>query len=256
MGGQSLEHTFRPKEPSSAMKEIASWRVVSELVRRYPERLTVLETHPGGGQYDMLTLIDRHRIHDLESPLEPFPGAFQFNRVGSVFINDGRQEIVWRGFWSEILAVEDPRSLIRRLSAAAGLPRIQRLPVHTPAVLVYRLIASFLSQTTLTRERWECRNGYVDTSGYGGGIAESYFAQFPGTHTRLDIREPGDVLGIPAYRFWFLVEGQEQVPRLALETATGIAWTEQGHEFVLENLYRKQPRILPLVYEVAGPLLP
>ncbi len=37
------------------LTEIASWRIVSELIRRHPEKFTVIETHPGGGQYDCLS---------------------------------------------------------------------------------------------------------------------------------------------------------------------------------------------------------
>lgn len=32
--------------------EAASWRLTAELVRRYPNRFSVIETHPGGGQYN------------------------------------------------------------------------------------------------------------------------------------------------------------------------------------------------------------
>ncbi len=42
--------------------EIASWRIVSELIRRHPEKFTVIETHPGGVQYDCLTLYDEQTI--------------------------------------------------------------------------------------------------------------------------------------------------------------------------------------------------
>ena len=36
--------------------EIASWRIVSELYRRHPGKFKIIETHPGGGQYDCLSL--------------------------------------------------------------------------------------------------------------------------------------------------------------------------------------------------------
>lgn len=54
-------------EISQQLKEILSWRLVSETVRRAPNRLRIYELHPGGGQYDCLSLntIDGIGIADL-----------------------------------------------------------------------------------------------------------------------------------------------------------------------------------------------
>ena len=43
-------------ELSRQLLEAASWRVVAELVRRHPT-IRVIETHPGGDQYDCLQLL-------------------------------------------------------------------------------------------------------------------------------------------------------------------------------------------------------
>jgi len=39
-----------------AIIETLSWRLVTETVRRAPDRLKIYEMHPGGGQYDCLAL--------------------------------------------------------------------------------------------------------------------------------------------------------------------------------------------------------
>jgi len=43
--------------------EIASWRIVSELMRRYPRKFHVIETHPCSGQYDCLALYTPDGTH-------------------------------------------------------------------------------------------------------------------------------------------------------------------------------------------------
>ena len=56
----------RPALPSRSMIEAASWHVAAELVRKAPSALTVAELHPGGGQYDCLTVIRLFEVrHDL-----------------------------------------------------------------------------------------------------------------------------------------------------------------------------------------------
>jgi hypothetical protein len=35
-------------------------------VRRYPDHFTVIEMHPGGGQYDCLSLIARDELSNLD----------------------------------------------------------------------------------------------------------------------------------------------------------------------------------------------
>jgi len=56
-----------------------------------------------------------------------------------------------------------------------------------------------------------------------------YFKDFPTAPARLAVEEPGDLLGIPAYRFWFLVRcgtAKLEGPRLGhskhLEVSRGI----------------------------------
>ena len=60
--GDNSEDEFFPdisgRDPARSILEAASWRLTAELVRRYPDRFSVIETHPGGGQYDCITLID------------------------------------------------------------------------------------------------------------------------------------------------------------------------------------------------------
>jgi hypothetical protein len=243
------EYRFAPAEPSRQIIEAASWRLVAELVRRYPDRFTVIETHPGGGTYDCLTLLDQDKASGLH--------RIDLNRVGSVFVwprGSRSGEWVWKGCWSEMVATSDPRELLDRLSEHAGLMPVTRLPPAAPAVVAYRVISAFMAHAVFGRVGWECRNGYLDSSGMSGGLRDEMFEHFPLARQRLAIREADDVLDIPAYRFWFL--NREDQPFLAVEAKNGIAWDTSGRETDLFARYRRYHRIWPVVWSVAGHLLP
>ena len=149
-------------EPSRQLVEIASWRMVAEMVRRHPG-IRVIESHPGGGMYDCLDLI----LADDPAALTP---RITVNRVGRAHFRLDTEAPAhsWDDFWCEYLAADDSREIIRRMEALAGLAAPRRLPVSTAAVVTYRFIAAFLAHSAFGLERWECRSGRYDTSGPGG----------------------------------------------------------------------------------------
>ena len=110
-----------------------------------------------------------------------------------------------------------------------------------------------LLTTQFGKDKWECRNGMFDTSGSGGGGVRSDINKFPGAKKRLQGRLPGDVLGEPAYRFWFL--RRNEMPVLCFEI-TETVWREDGSSFDLMDIYKKERRIWPVINKVAGHLLP
>ena len=232
-----------PFQPSRQLLEVASWRLVAELVRRHPA-LRVIETHPGGGMYDCLqVLLDPHSNDDRP--------AIVLNRAGSVHVlgGDTAADAYWETFWADYLSADDPRRVLDRLCGLAGLPPVRRLPPSSDATVVYSFIAAFLSSAVFGRDRWECRNGSCDSS--LGSELSTAFAAFPAARARLLERRPGDILDQPAYRFWFLID---DAPQLCLETC-GQAWDREGNEFDLGALYRTRRRLWPLVNFVARDLL-
>jgi hypothetical protein len=89
--------------------EIASWRMVSELHRRYPDLFNVIETHPGGGQYDCLSLYDHKERHIAD-----------FNRRGSLHVFAGFGDSATPGsfdIWSEMSNSEHPKITLDQISA-------------------------------------------------------------------------------------------------------------------------------------------
>ncbi len=226
--------------------EAASWRIVSEFLRRHPKRFRLIETHPGGGQYDCLSLYTLDNLRHVAS----------FNRAGRLHVfwrpcGDGR-EVEPFDVWEAMAEAWDPKSLLDQVCERIGVPVPAKLPSSTPEVVVYRVIAAFLTHSVFGVTEWECRNGFLDSSGMEGGVWKD-FQYFPGAQARLAVRLGDDILKQPAYRFWFLRKGNE--PMACLEK-TGTAWTRDGRTFDLPALYKQHKRIWPVVFEVLGDQLP
>ena len=239
--------------PSRQARESLSWQIAVLLLRLHPERLRLVETHPGGGTYDCLSLYDRS---------DHTRGDLRLNRGGSATVmhrfdgSSGPDDMTqWRSLWSEALAA-DTRTVVEELARMSRLPDVKRVPPSNPEVLSFRLLSAFLSTKAFSSTIWESRMGYTDTSGHflGDPIRHDLFAPFPELQKRLGARQDDDFLGIPAYRFWFLLRGEE--PVLGIEVTTGVIEATNGHRHDLMELYRKAGRRLwPTVLETAGHLL-
>jgi len=230
--------------------ETASWRIVSELTRRYPERFRLIETHPADGTYDCLSLHTKDTINIFHIADFNRPGSFHvFHKFGQ---DHDPEHVESFEIWQRMVHTDDMKEVLDDVARKLGLePR--KVPPSSPEVLVYRFIAAFLSHAVFGREKWECRNGFYDSSGYSGCSVRSEFEQFPGAQERLQVKLDNDFLGQPAYRFWFLIKNGK--PLVCFETL-GCAWTEKGECFDLASLYKKDRRMWPLVIGVAGGYLP
>ena len=220
--------------------------MATEVVRHSPGELRILELHPGGGAYDILTVVHPHAGQLLH-----------FNRAGSIHISatvDGVQpNSVYNTTWDRVLSESDPKAVVESLCGAARLPCKGTLPESTPPALVYRIISAFLAHATCGRILWECRNGFFDTSGEGGGPREEWFKQFPPAQKHRKVRLEDDFLGEAAYRFWFLL--RDQKPVFCMET-TGQGWDLKGSEFDLAKLYASKRKLWPIIAATLGDQLP
>jgi len=203
---------------SHQLREIASWRVASELLRRYPEHLALDETHPGGGQYDCLTLTRR-------GGREPREVIFDLNRNGSAHVRPHRPEgpaLTWTGFWEDLASARDPKEPLDRLAAAADLPLGHKPPVSNPEVLSYRVIVALLTQAAFGRINFECRQGATFPP------RRDWPGHFPGTPEA----QPSDC--------WYLLRDGE--PRLRF-TTQGVATDRHGRHHDVPDLYAEHGRL-------------
>ena len=232
-----------------SLREMLSWRLLTETVRRAPLRLRILEMHPGGGQYDCLSLytVEQEEVAHLNR-LGSFTTWATLREKGIGPASADSWDI-----WSDVHTEVTPVELVDGICSRIGLPVPRKLPSSNAPILVYRFIAELLSWTPCRPQTWECRSGYLDTSGWGGGRRESLFEAFPATQRHLDRRQESDLLGEPAYRFWFILRDGE--PVLCLET-TGLVWNLNGDSIEIVDEYRKVKRLWPLIFKMADHLLP
>jgi len=195
--------------------------------------------------YDCLSLYNTNLVHIAD-----------LNRAGRFHVFhrcDGSDTIPEPFEWQEIFGVEDPKDTVDKISAMLGLPVPAYLPADTPETLVYRFIAHFLTHSAFGREVWECRNGFCDTSGHGGGVVDD-FDGFPEAQKRLQIHLPDDMNGEPAYRYWFLRKNGMAV--LCLEKS-GTVWLRDGKHSDLVSLYKREEQHLwQMITSIAGTILP
>jgi len=235
--------------PGPQLVEAASWRVVTAMLRRYPH-LTLIETHPGGGMYDCLSLYG--------DPDSASAGCIDLNRGGGAhvlhrFDDPGASDWSWEGFWRH--AFSNPiRDTAEQLSRNAGLPHVEALPPSSDEVLVYRAMSTVLTATVFDSVRWSARMGYADTSGMGGGPRRELFEPFPYMAGRMRVKMSDDLFDQPGYRFWFLLRDDE--PVAAFERNGTVEMTD-GQVVSLRSAYTSSDRrIWPVVLKVAVDWLP
>jgi hypothetical protein len=154
---------------SLQLAEILSWRIMTEIWRRVPDRYGVIEMHPGGGMYDCLTLWNTTK--SSSSPLS-------INRGGSLNVDSLGSTKSWPDWINRML--EDPKDFVTEVARKAGLPEPIKLPKSAASTVTFRFITDFLTHSIGRLEHWECRNGFCDSSGYGGGVRSHWFEKFPG----------------------------------------------------------------------------
>jgi hypothetical protein len=217
--------------------EAASWRLASELVRRHPLTTRVLHTHPGGGQYDCLT---------ITSPTGG-GGTVELNRNGTIQVHDrfdGRSDDQWEHTdWDNYLRA-DPRAFLDRLERASGLPTPTHVPPSDPMTLTYRVLAALAATALKSVHPIEIESGQIDSS--GGGGPNDALDSFPAIPEELRRVQDDDLFHQAGYRFWIAL--RDRVPILAFEQDEGMAWTQHhGEGFDLMGLYELSDHNLLIV---------
>lgn len=224
------------------LEEVYSWRLMTEIWRRFPDRFRLAETHPGGGQYDCLSLIDLRP--ETKSSLD-------INRGGSLHVHHGDAPQSWPDWIQR--SQTDTVGFLNEVCRSLGMASPKSLPSSTPTTITYRFISEFLTHAIGRLETWECRSGFCDTSGYGGGPRKEWFDVFPSIRAApppsamVKTRLPAEC------GYWFLVKDSQ--PQLCLDT-DGRAFKKSGDVVELPAIYARHKRIWTLIAETAIELLP
>lgn len=197
--------------------EAITWALIADLMRRHEATagLRVIETHPGGGQYDCRSIVqlsDGHWGNDvsfnLQSGNASCSGAFgeEQRRV---------EHPIWAGedqgwdrlaYIDAVLQAEHRMQVVNLLEAKLGLPSPSRSPATTRHALSYRVMAEVAKRSILDGPviRWE--NGREDTSGWEpSDPVHTALRRVPEIASLLDkadkgrLRSPTD---LPGYRYW------------------------------------------------------
>ncbi|MBE7157340.1 MAG: hypothetical protein INR62_02685 [Rhodospirillales bacterium] len=226
----------------SPVVEAASWRIATEICRASPSVL-IRQTHPGGGQYDCLSLRDEAGRHFAD-----------LNRKGTLHIFarfDGREpeKESWDA-WPELLRL-DITELVAEMRRRLGQDLPTRLSSSTPRVLLYRFVAACLGMHAFARGRWSCVSVAHDSSGSEGCYVRPEAREFAGLSAELG-GLASDWAAERAPHWWLLMKNDS--PLLAL-CDNGRVGTLSGDTCSLPDIYRNSGGVAPALWHLLGPHL-
>lgn len=207
----------------------ASWTLAANLTRAHPD-FQIRETHPGGGLYDCLTLVDDRR-------------TVWINRAGSIRIEpprDAAEQVLAAETWQAAVQHHaGQRRLAEQILAACHLRWPTPLPPATPAVLTYRVAARLLANQVQRNPPLDVRSQFLDTSG----------------PTSCDIVQPvpsAEMAALPAREVWRVLDDKTTVAWLW----NGWAWTGGGERRDLVASYDSGATLDDLVELLTSPTSP
>ena len=179
------------------LQQVVTWRIVTELLRRYDDngRLLVWQLHPGGGQYDCLSIflckggqtteqdaISNGHICDFNMA----GGRFHlFNSVATACANEKKQMNESYDYMRAYLAAGDSKEVVDTIALKIGFPLNAKSSTTTPRILAFRLLAELLERFAFKREQLEICNAWHDSSGYEGSFVRQELLALPHLADRL-----------------------------------------------------------------------
>lgn len=214
-----------------------SWELIYQLMRRYHATydFRIWETHPGGGQYDCLSIYSPSRIHH-----------FDFNlQAQSLHIWANSKYIERLDIISEYLHCNNPKELVEQISSLAQLKSIAKLPQADGSVIACGVIATLFKLYIFSLFKLKMFMGYCDSSGYDNGIRRDKFLQFPSYKKLLgNIKDDNDSFSL--YKFFFL-ENISINKILCIFDMSGRLVLPSGEEILLEDMYNIYNRDINLL---------
>ena len=223
--------------------ELGSWRIAAELIRRHPDELVVIETHPADGQYDCLSI-----YREGESEGHPSVELFlHMNRAGKGHVNayvpTGNERV--RPNWLDVAMSTDLRNqIVVEIERDRGIDSPSKTPSTTSRSIGPRLIAEMLSIQVHHGVALTALNGMEDSSGmFGSGVRTELFAAIPAMTSLMNDRQDEDAFGNPAYRFWFVLRDDHRSgPFIGIDMNQGLVWTKNLEGADLMKMYDESGR--------------
>ncbi|GHG50522.1 hypothetical protein GCM10011331_13240 [Flavimobilis marinus] len=238
-----------PVPPHWRLVNVESWWIASELVRRHPE-LVVYEMHPGGGQYDVLSV----RRADTVGEGSMREAHVMLNRQGTIQVHAGAEfDTTPVATWMVVLGEESPHHWVKKLETVAGFGSPPSAPATTRRSLAFRIIAQLLTTTMHDRDRWDARNEFYDSSGSWGSSLHGWIDTFP--LAAEDARQAAQT-SLPhevATRFWGILRDDTVVAMLSTD---GWGYVNDRRIDLMAAYKASGRRLLPVVSELLAAVPP
>ncbi len=166
--------------------QAVTWRVATGLYTRHQETcsLHLFELHPGGGQYDCLSLYSMEK---------PFPGVKHFDlnmSSGHLLLDSPYRETIRfpedllinpMDYVAGYLSSESLDGFISSVESLLGLPEWEkgREVGWTPRTLCAKLLSGLLDRFTFSDQWLELKCGWHDSSGAEGSYVLEELRDFP-----------------------------------------------------------------------------
>lgn len=218
--------------PRVEIAEVFAWHICSEMVRHRPEA-RIYFWHPGGGQYDMLSVFIPNPEGWNNRPLD-------LNMRGSIryYVNQRENIIPWKEFF-----IEGPQKTIDTVERATIWRQVPETPISTPTVLAYRVIAALVRMTSQTKDRVTVDMAFHDSSGGDSGASQlAPGFEHADRHTQV---QPHDSEQFDKYSRLWAMYSQSKV--VAYVHDSGHVFLPNDITLDLEILYEKHRRNINLL---------
>lgn len=211
-----------------------AWWVASELVRRHPTQLRVVEAHPAN--YDCISVITMKP--------SPTPDSFlvHLNLGGHITtVESGALADLDRRFnWYEVMKAHDRREyVIKQIEGSVGLRRVNTTPRTSKRSIGPRCLARLAESFAGNSEGWTIRAGFGFDSYWPELYRADLFGAFP--DISVEALRGGDIPD--ASRFWFIIDPTDRVVA-AIDTEAGLGWGYSDDRITLLDVYRSERRDL------------
>lgn len=223
--------------------EARAWQIATQIIRRSPAKLTLLESGFEDGFYILHSIVPR----DVAGPREAYARRLiDINRHGTILGREDRQlpPALEHAGREPALLFDEARDFYRKLTTELALPDPRPRPPSTPEILAFRFVSAWLQLYTAVGRIYGCSQG-VDA---WLEVQTSYFAAF-GSHPEIAVlandRHTDPDQWHPAHRYFFIVdcaEGPGYETPLACVGTDGLVRTPDGATFDIPMLYRTSGR--------------
>ena len=220
--------------------EARAWQIATQIVRRAPAKLTLLESEFMDGFYILHSIVPR----DTAGPLEAYEHRLiDVNRHGTILGRADRQlpPALEQAGREPALLFDRAQGFYRKLTTELGLPDPRPLPPSTPETLAFRFASAWLQLYSALGRSYACSQG-IDA---WLRVQTSYFAAFAPHHPDIAAlateRRADPKRWHPAHRYFFIVdlaEGPGHGIPLACVGTDGLVRTPDGAVYDIPKIYR------------------